>query len=136
MEVVGAAASIVALLQLTGKVASIGYSYTTGVKRAPKDVRELLNELNSLTIVLDNLQDYVDANPQSPTLQKLGAVGGPLLECINELEELRRQLETTDSSGFIARCKWPLKEKETTQSILKIERYKSMFTLALNVNHA
>lgn len=134
-EVLSVAASIIAVLQLTGTVASLGYGYIGGVKRASKDLGELLKELGSLTSVLITLKDYVDANPCSPALQKLGGQDGPIHGCFRELEILQTKLEPRDGfKGIVDNLKWPLKDTETAQFISRIERHKSLFMLALTVD--
>lgn len=39
MEGLGAAASVIAVLQITTQVVSLAYGYTTGVKRAPTSLQ-------------------------------------------------------------------------------------------------
>lgn len=139
MDGLSAAASIIAIVQIAGSVASLGYSYVASVKRAPKELRELLKELGSLSDVLDTLQDYVAANPQSPALEKLSTPGGPLKGCATELNELHAKLSsiklTQGASGAVERfIKWPFLEKEMAQFIEKIERHKNLFTFALTAD--
>lgn len=134
-EVIGLAASLVALVQLAGQLTCVGYGYIGAVKRAPKDLRQLVDELHSLGKILISLQDYADTNPQSTSLQKLNEIDGPIKGCINELNELKPKLEPKGGfRGFVAGLKWPLKETETTQIISRIERHKSLFIFALTAD--
>lgn len=144
MDGLSAAASLVAVLQLTGTVASLGYQYISSVTRAPKDVPELLRELNSLYGVLENLQSYFIKNPQSSVLEKLNAPNGALPEFFKELNDLHSKLTKTklgvpkSSKGLstiIERFKWPLKDKKTVQTIQRLERYKTLFMLAMTTDH-
>lgn len=133
-EVVGLAASIIGVIQLTGQLAGIGYGYIGGVKRAPKDLRDLVRELSSLIDVLTALQDYVEENPQSPALRMLGKKDGPLQGCTEELEALKSNINPKDGQklGVRERLKWPLKDTETAQHIVRIERHKSSLSITLN----
>lgn len=135
-EVKGLATSIIAVIQLTGTVTTLGYGYIGGVKRASKDIGELLGELGSLSKVLINLQYCADAHPtQSTTLNGLNETGGPLQKCSQELEELQAKLKPKKGwKGKIDSIKWPLSEKETMQFISRIERHKSLFMLALDTD--
>lgn len=136
MEAIGLTASIIAVVQLAGKVTALGYGYIGGVKRASKDLQELARELSSLSLVLISLQKHMETNPQSATLQTLSAKDGPLDECISELTKLQSKLEPKDGfQGVISNLKWPLKEAETLQHISRIERQKSLFTFALTADH-
>lgn len=131
-EAIGLAASLITLVQLAGQLTCVGYSYICAVKRAPNDLRELVDELHSLGKILTSLQDYADTNPQSTTLQKLNEADGPIKGCFRELEGLKLRLGPRDGfKGFIAGLKWPLKGAETAQIISRIERHKSLFIFAL-----
>lgn len=135
----GLVASIASLVQLTGQITIMGYGYLNGAKRARGDRRALVKELESFSHVLVTLQDYIRDNTssaQSTTLQKLSSQDGPLRDCAQDFEELKSQLKPRDGfGGVIDSSKWPLKETETLQHIAQIERYKSLFTLALGVDH-
>lgn len=134
-EVVGLVASIIAVIQLTGKVTSLGYVYFQALKRAPKDLGELVNELGSLTKVLTTLQDIADKNPQLAALQTLNSRNGPLEGISAELKKLVSKLEPRKGfKGTMDNLKWPLKEADTMQHISRIERCKSLFDLALTTD--
>lgn len=129
------AASIIAVIQLTGKVTSLGYRYISGVTRATKDLLGLVKELGSLVEVLDCLQEYANTNPQSAVLQKLNSQTGPLRGCAVELQRLQLKLEPKDGmKGVFQNLKWPLQESETSQHIMGIERHKNLFALALTLD--
>lgn len=140
MAEIGLAASIIAVIQLTGTVTSFSYGYISGVKRAPKDLGELLNELGSLSKVLVELQNLVDkpqgpGQPQLTTLQTLNSKDGPLEGIAAELKVLLAKLKPR--KGFrkaIQNLKWPLKETETMQHIARIERHKNLFVFALTAD--
>lgn len=131
-EVWGIIASVIAVAQLTGQVASLGYSYLSGVKKAPKDLADLVEELDSLKKVLITLKDYLDKNAQSPALQALNDAKGPIRVCALELKILQAKLEPRKGfRGMIGRLKWPIKEHEIAEYKARIERQKSLFILAL-----
>lgn len=139
-EIVGLSASLITLIQVVGKATSIGYGYLGAVKRAPDELQGLVNELNSLSLVLASLQNYVNTYPQSEALQKLNdpspAKPGPLQECARELAKLVSKAEPkTGWRKILGRLKWPLQETETSQIIAQIERHKSLFNLALGTDH-
>jgi len=107
MAEVGIAASAIAVIQIAGKVASLAYGYIGALKRAPKDLQDLFEELGSFSKILSTLQDLID-NPDMPALHQLSAVQTqaskigskgcqenpqPLQACATQLEELRKSLE-------------------------------------------
>lgn len=128
----GIAASIIAVIHLTGKLTSLSYGYIGGVKRAGDDMKELLEELSSLMKALITLKDFTDANPLSPTLQGLD---GPIRACTRELETLEAKLTTRKGvMGMIDRLQWPFKNSEFSDLKSRIERHKSLFTFALAID--
>jgi hypothetical protein len=60
MEAVGAAATIVQLISFTGEVLVAGYSFIAKVKRAPKEIRELMRETAGLNALLEELRSLVE----------------------------------------------------------------------------
>ncbi|RPB14018.1 hypothetical protein P167DRAFT_572939 [Morchella conica CCBAS932] len=114
-EIVGLVSGIVALIQLAGKLTSISYSYACGVKRASKDLGDLIDELGSLSKVLLSLRSHLErvkTTSSVSALQGLNDSDGPL-------------------KGMVDSIKWPLKEKDTLQLISRIERHKSLIVFAL-----
>ncbi|KAI5839953.1 hypothetical protein DFP73DRAFT_500816, partial [Morchella snyderi] len=138
MEVVGLAASIAGLIQITGQVAVFASGYIGKVKRASEDIDNLRNELSSLEEVLYKLQHLGDSRaPNSTELQKLDI---QLRECTNKLQGLRLKLELGMKAGSRLRrafrsLKWPLDGEETTQFLVYIDRCKSRFMIALSIDN-
>jgi hypothetical protein len=117
---------------------SLGYNYLGGVKDASNELRKLVDELHSLAQVLFVLQDHArgDGLLRSAALQRLNDQNGPLSGCALELKTLQRKLEPKPGlRGMVKYLLWPLKEKETLKYIDSIERYKSLFNLALTTDY-
>lgn len=131
LEVIGGAASIASLVQIAGQVAIISYGYIGAVKGAPKEIQALADELEELKEVLGNL-----ANLQEPnTLQT--DLGGSLKKCALELEKLEAKIEIKPADRWgrrFKRLRWPLQLVETSQILGRLERYKSLFALALTAD--
>ncbi|KAI5839894.1 hypothetical protein DFP73DRAFT_483664 [Morchella snyderi] len=134
-EAIGLAASIIAVAQLAGKTFQVSYNYFGSVKTAPQEIRELLDELSSLKIVLESLQKVADGNPQSEALRQLNKSSGPIERIDGILKNLYKKLASKDGSKMIDRMKWPLKEKETEKSITMIGRHTTIFNIALSADH-
>lgn len=135
-EVLGIVSSLVGIIQLAGQLAILTQGYIGGVKRASQDITGLLNELESFGKVLCALKDYIETKPESAALLELDGPDGPLRGCARELEMLQAKLIPREGlKGMFDSLKWPLKEAETQGYILQFERHKSLFTLALSVDH-
>lgn len=134
MEAVGLAASITALIQLSSKLVSIAYNYISGLQKAPRDIKNLAKELHALVGVLDNLKDYLDANSSSLALQKLAVKDGPIEVFTEEMKALDRKFSAIDSSKLTVKLGWPLKDKDITQTLSSIERHKTVFIFAMQLD--
>lgn len=131
----GVAASCIQVIELGAKVISSSCRYINGVRRAPKAMSKVMDEVNSLTKVLDTLRNYANANPGSTVLSKLDGQDGPLQGCALELERLQQKLEPKEGWRKVrARLSWPLKEKDISEFSSRIERHKSLFVLALTAD--
>lgn len=134
MEALGLAASVINIIQLTGKVTALGYGYIGSVSRAPGEVRKLMAEITSLSEVLNNLEDYTGLRPE--ILQKLNH---PLQECFLDLEGLHLKLKSASGvrgrfRKLIGSLEWPLKQTETFQILAQIERHKNTLSITLTID--
>jgi hypothetical protein len=141
-ESLSLAASVIALIQLTGKVASLGHEYIQTTERAPEGLLELVGRLESLQKALNTLRAYVEEYPGFTVTmpQRQGDTDGdhpstthkqqdPIQECITELENLQAKIEPmVDFDGAVDKLEWTLSE-ETEQYINRIER---LITIAIS----
>lgn len=126
-------ASVVALVQVTGKAATMGYGYAGAVKDAPKDIVKLSNELQTLGDVLKQLHQQTSGT--TPPRALLPALEAPLRECAVEIKDLQSQVKLrTGVKKLIHRLKWPLKEKETKDAISRIGRLTNSINLILTAD--
>jgi hypothetical protein len=131
------AASIVTVIQLSGKVIILSSEYIGKVKRSRKEITALTDELTSLHEVLKILRDHFREHSDSlaTAVQTLGDENGPVQGCNQDLNALMETLELkTSFRGLIERFKWPFREGEIDVIRRRLERHKSLFLLALAVD--
>ncbi|KAI5838988.1 ankyrin repeat-containing domain protein [Morchella snyderi] len=121
----GLAASIIAVLQITTSVASLGYRYLHSAIRAPDSLRELTLEIQTLTGILSRLKICAQ-NPQAVDLR---IVENSLHVCHKEMLGLQEKLKPR--KGLLGRLRWPLDENDIRGYLGRIEGFKSSFSLAL-----
>ena len=141
MEVVGAASSIITVIQITGSLVSICYDYQKGIRHYPKDLIKITHELQSLRNVLERLVDIAHSQDDSasialPTLDSLNHPGGPLEICKEELGKLELKLAPAkDRLQQVGRAlTWPLKEKDVRKTLGTLARQRGLFQLALTAD--
>lgn len=139
MDGLGAVASIIAMMQISGKIFDLCRKYYLGAKDARKDIRRLRDEMTSLQDILTSIVDLADA-PGSANLSIFGLLNkpeGPIQRCRAELTELTAKLEQGNDKmkPFGLRClKWPFSSKDVDKAIKAIERQKETFSLALTAD--
>ncbi|KAF8537946.1 hypothetical protein BDD12DRAFT_844729 [Trichophaea hybrida] len=127
----------ITICQVAGKIISLGFEYGQSISNLPGEVQVLVSEIALLSGVLNSLCSCLQ-NDGGTTATKFvtDSVASSVAECQQQLEELHAFLAKHQSSGSklstLGRTlKWPMKAQETREWIVKMERYKTTFSLAL-----
>ncbi|KUI59855.1 hypothetical protein VP1G_07066 [Cytospora mali] len=90
MEAIGAAASIIAIVQLAGQVSAAATSFMRSVKDARRDMIQVKKDLSTLSAVLEVIaEDLGDEAPSTGVLQNLhGHIGNITSSCRAVLLEI------------------------------------------------
>lgn len=138
MEGLGVAASIIAVLQLTGKLVS----YLNDVKDAPKErtrcAREASGFYSMLVTLRYDLEDCDPAEPWFQAMRSLGSLGGPLDSMKVLLEALVEKIDNeTDTTRrkFKGMIVWKFDKEEIANLLTRLERLRAMVQLALQRDH-
>jgi Fungal N-terminal domain of STAND proteins len=139
MEGLSGAASVIAVVDLSAKVASLCFQYLVAVKDAKEDIKRLQGEVSSIKDILGGVKqllDGLDSKMQLLVTQKLSA---SLKDCSLQLKAVQKQLEPGKGrkamSQFGVRAlKWPFRSKEMEKIIHGLERHKRAFSSALQVD--
>jgi hypothetical protein len=138
MDGLSTAASVIAVIQLTGSLVELCGSYIQQVKDARDEILSLQRAIASLQGTLQNLQNLVQSNDRKamPTSSQLVS---NVTDCLSDLRDLEIRLDPGKNKKLIRKIgwralKWPLKRKDMEGLIQNLERYKSSFILALQVD--
>lgn len=133
MDPVSLSASITALLQLTGTVVR----YLNDVKGASDDMRKLLVEISSIRGLLFGLEDLATLDETwVNTIKALDSPNGPLLQFRHTLESLAMRLKPMAGLARIGKSlAWPFQKGEIKAMLHLLERQKTLFALALQMDH-
>jgi Fungal N-terminal domain of STAND proteins len=142
MDPLSVTASVIAILQLSGKIISACVAYTSSIKDAPRDLRTIIVEIHSLQAVIRVL----DLTSIKPTHAENG-LAASLDACRLSLKELSDllDLQTSQSSSgngqsakwarlmpTLTTLAWPLKQHRAKSLMDDISRHKSTITLSLS----
>ena len=135
-EVLGLAASIISVIQITGTA----IQYLNDVKGATEDRTILLIEIGSTRGILDMLKNLAESEQSGEqwamTIQSLSVPSGPLEQFSKALERLISKLKP--ASGMMKGVKaltWSFKKEEIKEILSTIERQKTFFNLAMQNDH-
>jgi hypothetical protein len=136
MDGLSVAASIIAVLQLTGTV--IGY--LNDVKNAPKECQQCTIEASNLQTLLVNLRYRLEQGQAGrPWFTAVGALtveNGPLDQYKLALVQLQSKVETQDGIQKVKRrLLWTFKKEEVASILARMERLKSLVSMALEMDH-
>ena len=144
MEAVGAAASIIAVIDMSAKVASLCFQYYSAVKDARSDVERLQGELERLITTLQGAQQLLES-PDGKRLQTSQGMRDGLSDCSSQLTQLQSRLEKKLNPGSARKAmsrfgfralKWPFESKEIDSIIKNLERHRDTLSVALAVDGA
>jgi Fungal N-terminal domain of STAND proteins len=138
MEGLGAAANVIAVIDLCAKVASFCYQYSLAVKHAKNDITRLQAELKSLRDVLGEVQQILDG-PDSAKLSASQKLFEALKDGFSQLKTLDERLNPSKARKAMSRMgvralKWPFESKEVDKVINGLEKCKQTVSLALQVD--
>ena len=131
MDPLSLAASITAVLQLTGTVVS----YLNDVKEASKERAQVAVEASMVYGLLTSLKYRIeDANPDEAwytTVRMLGEENGALDQYQAALKLLASKLDTRKGTKVGRALMWKFDKVEIAKILSKIERVKSLISVAL-----
>jgi F0F1-type ATP synthase delta subunit len=136
MDGLSVAASIIAILQLTGTV--IGY--LNDIKNASKECQQCATEASNLHSLLINLLYHLDQGQTGDgwytAVRTLNVENGPLDQYKQALEQLRSRVESQDGIQNVKmRLLWKFSKEEIASILSRMERLKSLVNIALEMDH-
>ncbi|KAF2681098.1 hypothetical protein K458DRAFT_392325 [Lentithecium fluviatile CBS 122367] len=142
MDGLSGAASVIAVVDISAKVASLCYQYSVEVKHAKSDIERLYRKVNDTKTILKKLQQLLEKQDESqlPTTRTLS---DSLQKCFQELTKLEATLQANlKPSSFrkamkplgLRALKWPFKSKDVEKTVQNLEKYGHTFSLALQVD--
>jgi hypothetical protein len=129
---IGLVASIGQLASLAVQVFTNLHKYYRDFEQAPKRSRQLRRELDRTFVLVTEVQSTFEANPCEllrPSLES------EVEEFKEVLQEMLNRASPQNIKG-LRRLKWPFREAENDEFIARIERFKSSFSLVMNIADA
>jgi hypothetical protein len=138
MDGISSAASVISVIQLTGSIVKICGGYIQEMKEARGEIISLQQHVAGLTGILEKLLELFCRTPGTEPSTAQTMVNATT-ECLAMLGVLKKKIDPGGKGKAMSKLglralKWPLKRAEVDKVIRDIERYKSLFTLSLQVD--
>jgi hypothetical protein len=140
MDGIGAASSVIAVVELSSKVVSLCSQYYRAVKKAKQDIMRLQGVVENLSIIFKDVYDMLDGQ-QGSKLQSSQKIKQVVVECTSELEWLENKLELHVGQKTMRRfgiraLKWPLTNMEVDKVIQILRRSEDDIALAMQIDQS
>jgi hypothetical protein len=137
-EALGLAASVIAVIDLSAKVASRCSEYYANVKNARDDIERLQREAQGLEATLGRVHSLCDG-PNGVKLQDPQSLCEGVKDCQKQLAQLEKKLQPRATEKLMSRygkraLKWPLKSKEVDGIMKTLGKCRDNISFSLQVD--
>jgi hypothetical protein len=134
MDPISAIGTAAAVTQLANYSVSILVKmYTFEINYAPKRSKELRDEMGTVHHLL-NLLEKILTSPERQSFTLLQSLTTAIFEFRDMLADMAANVNGLQVGEF-RRLNWPFTQSENERFLLRIERYKAIFNLALSIDN-
>ncbi|EXM12651.1 hypothetical protein FoTM2_013550 [Fusarium oxysporum f. sp. vasinfectum] len=138
MEGLGVAANVIAVVDISFKLAEWCVQYAHDVKNAQKDIEKLQKEVANFQITIGQVKSLI-GGPGGQALQASRQLGSAIEDARSTLEELERKLQLSTGRKAMSRIgwralKWPFSSKAVEETIQHLARSRDNISFALNTD--
>lgn len=138
MDPVSGAASAIAVIEISAKIAKLCFEYSVAVKDAKKDIERLQKKVSDLENILGDVNQLLDGR-DTRRLLTAHKLASSREDCLRRLEELKTQLDSGKTHKPMGRAgaralKWPFTSKQVEKIVIDLEKYEQAFIRALEVD--
>lgn len=142
MEGLGAAASAIAVVELTAKVGSLCLEYSSAVKSARSDIKRLRKHTDTLKTTAEGVRELLQG-PYGARLETSQKLREALSNTCSQLGDVATKLEEKLHKGHRAKMMrrvglralgWPFESKDVDKIIANLQRDQDSFSAALQID--
>lgn len=138
MDGLSGAASVIAVIDMSAKIATLCFQYSVTVKDAKEDIERVQRKVGNITHILEKIKQLLDSQDKT----RLSATQGlfeSLKQCLGDLEDLKAKLDPGKTRKIMNRIgfralKWPFTSKQVDKVVSNLEGYERSFSSALQVD--
>ncbi|KAM0267960.1 hypothetical protein ACHAQH_010064 [Verticillium albo-atrum] len=137
-EVLGIAASVIAVVDMSTKVLNLCFQYAQEVKNAEDDIERLRKELMDIRTTAGQVQILLNG-PRGSALQASRQLDLAIKDACSTLESLVQEFEPSTVRKAMGRItlralKWPFKNKSIEGTLQHLARRRDTILLAMNID--
>ncbi|KAI1594577.1 WD40 repeat [Pyrenophora tritici-repentis] len=138
MDGLSGAASVIAVIDMSAKIASLCFQYSMAVKDAKGDIERVQRKVGEITHILEKIKQLLDSQDKT-RLSTTQGLFDSLRQCLGELEKLRVKLNPGKTRGIMARfdlraLKWPFTSKQVDKIVSTLEGHERSFSSTLQID--
>lgn len=138
MDGLSGAASVIAVIDISAKIASLCLQYSKAVKDAKDDIERVQRKVGDIAHILEQIKQLLDSQDKT-RLSTTQGLFSSLTKCLKELEDLQAELVPGKSRKTMSRfglraLKWPFTSQQVDKIVSNLEGYEQAFILALQVD--
>jgi ElaB/YqjD/DUF883 family membrane-anchored ribosome-binding protein len=138
MDGLSGAASVIAVIDISAKIASLCYQYSVAVKDAKDDIERVQRMVSDITHILEKIEQLLNSQDKT-RLSTTQGLFNSIEQCLKELKSLETKLDAGKTRKTMSRfglraLKWPFSSKQVDKIVLNLEGYEQTFSLALQVD--
>jgi hypothetical protein len=149
MDPLSISTGIITVLQATSTLISVCYNFRAALKSAPWSLTQVIEELKCLRNILESLEELAHTLDDPSRLSKRPVfellsdpVNGPLVLCRRELSSLEKKIKCSSYAGTtglkrkaaLQALGWQLRDRDAKECLERIERCKSILSIALTAD--
>ncbi|KAH7200885.1 hypothetical protein BKA60DRAFT_469470 [Fusarium oxysporum] len=139
MEGLGVAANVIAVVDISFRLAEWCVQYAHDVKNARKDIEKFQKEVENFQVIIGQVKSLIEG-PGGQALQASRQLGSAIDDARSILEELERELQPSTGRKAMSRVgwralKWPFSSKAVEETIQHLARSRDNISFALNTDH-
>jgi hypothetical protein len=138
MDGISSAASVIAVIQLTGSLVKLCGGYIQKVTDARDEIYSLQRSIEGIQGMLQDLQKSLQSD-DGKALPTSARLANNVTDCLSDLRDLEAKIDLGKGNKLMRKVglralRWPLKRAEVERIIQNLERYKSSFLLSLQMD--
>jgi hypothetical protein len=131
MDGISSAASVIAVIELTGSLVKLCGGYIQEVKDARDEILSLQRSIEGIQGTLSDLQKSLQGD-DGKTLPTSSRLANDITDCLSDLRALEARLNPGKGNNLMRKVglralRWPIKRADVESMTQNLERHKSSF---------